>query len=54
MVLVGVLAKVLNLEERYFMEAIEETVPEKYVKVNIESFRKGYKLSYRKVHINLL
>lgn len=54
MVLVGVLAKVLNLEERYFMEAIEETVPEKYVKVNMESFRKGYKLSYRKVHINLL
>lgn len=43
-VLIGVLAKHMDIDKKYFIEAIKETAPEKYFEVNLKAFEKGYGL----------
>ncbi len=43
-VLIGALAKQTDIDKKYFIDAIKETVPEKLFDVNIRAFEKGYGL----------
>jgi len=42
-VMIGVLAKHMDIEKQLFIEAIKATVKKKFVDMNIEAFEKGYK-----------
>jgi indolepyruvate ferredoxin oxidoreductase beta subunit len=41
MVLLGALSAFLPVEEKLFLDAVEDRVPEKFRKANLEAFRKG-------------
>ncbi len=41
MVLLGALSAFLPVEEKLFLSAVEDRVPEKFKKANLEAFRKG-------------
>ena len=41
-VLIGVLAKSTNIAKEVWIEAIKETVPEKFLDVNLKAFEIGY------------
>ncbi len=41
-VLIGVLAKNMDIEKEKFVEAIKSTVPEKFLELNIKAFEMGY------------
>ncbi|MDD3839290.1 MAG: indolepyruvate oxidoreductase subunit beta [Clostridia bacterium] len=43
-VLLGVLAKYINIEKQKWIDAIKNTVPEKTIDINIEAFERGYRL----------
>jgi indolepyruvate ferredoxin oxidoreductase beta subunit len=43
-VLIGVLAKNMNVDKQFFIDAIKETVPERLLDVNLIAFEKGYEL----------
>lgn len=44
-VLVGALAKMLNLDKEIFEETIKEIVPERFLEVNLKSFNSGWDLA---------
>lgn len=46
-VLLGVLAKKLNIEKSLWLSAIEQTVPPRFVEINKEAFIKGYSQEYQ-------
>jgi len=41
----GVISRYLDVEKRFWVESIEEVVPEKYVDVNLKAFYYGLKLN---------
>ncbi len=41
-VLIGVLAKHMDIDKQAFLDAIEATVPERFLDINIVAFEKGY------------
>ena len=41
-VLIGVLAKHMDIDKQAFLDAIEVTVPARFLEVNIDAFEKGY------------
>jgi indolepyruvate ferredoxin oxidoreductase beta subunit len=41
LIMVGALSNLLPVKERHFIDAIRKKVPERYLKVNLEAFRKG-------------
>lgn len=41
-VLIGVLAKYMDIDKQAFLDAIKTTVPEKLLEVNLQAFEKGY------------
>ena len=41
-VLIGVLAKHMDIDKQAFIKAIENTVPQKLLEVNLRAFEKGY------------
>ena len=41
-VLIGVLAKSTNIAKEVWVDAIKETVPEKFLDVNLKAFELGY------------
>lgn len=43
-IMLGVLCKNLNLDVQCFKKAIENTIPNKHLQLNIEAFEKGYAL----------
>ncbi|MDP4093326.1 MAG: indolepyruvate oxidoreductase subunit beta [Bacillota bacterium] len=45
LVLIGVLAKRTDIEKEVWLEAIKETVPAKFLDVNIKAFEAGYEVS---------
>lgn len=44
-VLMGVLAKHMEFEKEHWIRAIEETVPKKFITMNLKAFEYGYALS---------
>ncbi len=40
--LIGVLARHMDIDKKFFLDAIKETVPEKHLEVNLKAFEKGY------------
>jgi len=42
MVLIGIMARSMNIEKEIWLEAIRETIPEKLLEVNIKAFEEGY------------
>lgn len=43
-VLIGVLAKHMDIDKQLFIDAIKETVPAKLLDVNLKAFEKGYEI----------
>ena len=43
-VMVGILAKYLKIEKQVFLDAIGETVPPKFLEMNLKAFEQGFKL----------
>ena len=41
-VLLGILAKNLNIEKEYFLNALKEVVPSKFLELNLKAFERGY------------
>ena len=41
-VLIGVLAKYMDIEKEAFIDAIKKTVPERFLDINLVAFEKGY------------
>ena len=41
-VLIGVLAKTTNIEKEVWLKVINETVPEKFLQLNLKAFELGY------------
>lgn len=41
-VLIGLLAKSMDVDKQIWLDAIEETVPEKFVQMNLKAFELGY------------
>ena len=41
-VLIGVLAKYIDIEKEAFIDAIKKTVPERFLDINLVAFEKGY------------
>ncbi len=41
-VLLGVMAKHMNIDKQAFQNAIKDTVPPKFVELNLDAFEKGY------------
>jgi len=41
-VLIGVLAKHMDIDKQAFLDAIKATVPERFLDINIIAFEKGY------------
>lgn len=44
-VLLGIAAKLTGIEKEIWLEAITETVPAKFLEVNLKAFEEGYKIS---------
>ncbi len=44
-VLLGIAAKLTEIEKEIWLEAIKETVPAKFLEVNLKAFEEGYKIS---------
>lgn len=44
-VLLGIAAKLTGIEKEIWLEAITETVPAKFLDVNLKAFEEGYKIS---------
>lgn len=44
MVLIGLLAKSTDIEKDIWLESIMETVPQKFIDLNMKAFEEGYKL----------
>jgi len=42
MVLIGLMAKYTNIEKDIWIEAMKETVPERFLDVNLKAFEKGF------------
>ncbi len=43
-VLIGLLAKSMNVDKNVWLETIEETVPQKFIDLNLKAFDMGYNL----------
>ncbi|MFQ9222664.1 MAG: 2-oxoacid:acceptor oxidoreductase family protein, partial [Clostridia bacterium] len=43
-VLIGLLAKSMDVDKNVWIDVIKETVPEKFLDVNIKAFELGYEL----------
>ena len=41
-VLIGVLAKTMNIEKQVWLDVISETVPPKFLELNLKAFELGY------------
>lgn len=44
-VLIGVLASITDISKDIWLRAIEDTVPEKFLDINIDAFNRGYKIN---------
>lgn len=42
--LIGVLAKHMDIDKKFFIDAIKKTVPKRFFDVNLRAFEKGYEL----------
>ena len=43
-VLIGVLAKSMDIDKEVWIEALKDTVPEKFLEMNLKAFEFGYNL----------
>ncbi len=45
-VLIGLLAKSMNIDKKVWLETVKETVPEKFIDLNIKAFEIGYNMGH--------
>jgi indolepyruvate ferredoxin oxidoreductase beta subunit len=44
-VLIGLLAKSMNVDKQVWIDVIKETVPEKFIEMNLKAFEIGYTIN---------